>query len=196
MSDWERYYEAHLARPASPRLAAAMAVVASPEGNRQALDLGFGQGTETLALMERGWRVLAVDAEPTAAAILRSRLANGSDAGLQIVTATFDEVELPPCDLVWSSRSLPFCDRTSFFLVWSRIRSALVPGGVVAVDVWGPHHAWADRSTTVTLAEVQRMTGGLEVLLLEEEDEVRPTVLEGDQRWHAFHILARRATGE
>ena len=41
---------------------------------RMAIDLGCGDGTDTLALLDRGWSVLAVDIEPAGLALLRSRI--------------------------------------------------------------------------------------------------------------------------
>jgi len=38
----------------------------------QAVDLGCGDGTETLALLEAGWTVLAIDREPAAIEYVRS----------------------------------------------------------------------------------------------------------------------------
>ena len=44
---------------------------------RMAIDLGCGDGTDTLALLDRGWSVLAVDIEPAGLALLRSRIRAG-----------------------------------------------------------------------------------------------------------------------
>ena len=41
---------------------------------RMAIDLGCGDGTDTLALLDRGWSVLAVDIEPAGLALLRARI--------------------------------------------------------------------------------------------------------------------------
>ena len=50
------------------------AAAASPG---QAVEVGFGDGTETLALLADGWRVLAVDAAPQAEEVLRIPPAGG-----------------------------------------------------------------------------------------------------------------------
>lgn len=193
MVNWSTYYDKHAARPPREELAEAIAAVDSVDGEgRQAADLGYGQGTETLALLEQGWRVLAVDAEPEAERRLRDRLTPALQERLIVETAGFGEVELPACDLVWSGLALPFCAPQEFGAVWRRIRHALRPGGVVAVDLFGTHHAWAPRATTLTRDDLDELLSGLEVLTLEEQDAPRATVNDGVIQWHGFFVVARR----
>ena len=61
--DWAAYYRHTLGREPRPVFTKGMQLAA--EAGRtpgQAVEVGFGDGTETLALLEAGWRVLAVDA--------------------------------------------------------------------------------------------------------------------------------------
>ena len=66
---WVRYYQAVQGREPRPLFVAALAAFETdsfdPAG-AQAVDLGCGDGTETLALLAKGWRVFAVDQEPAA----------------------------------------------------------------------------------------------------------------------------------
>lgn len=193
MSEWTAYYDHHETRPPRGQLGQAVAAVdTAGSGDRQATDLGFGQGTETLALLEQGWRVLAVDADPEAERRLRARVPAEAEERLSVVTASFGEVELPPSDLIWSGLALPFCPPEDFDVVWRRIRDALRPGGVLAMDLFGPNHAWAARGTVHARGDVDRMLAGLDVLVLDERDQPNPTVSAGVIRWHAFFVLARR----
>ncbi len=68
-NQWMAYYEAGSGRSARPLLIDVLARFASDAPNalpRFAIDLGCGDGTETLALLQQGWRVLAIDQEPAA----------------------------------------------------------------------------------------------------------------------------------
>ena len=53
---------------------------------RTAVDLGCGDGTDALVLLDRGWSVLAVDIEPAGLALLRARIPPAS-AGKPNATA-------------------------------------------------------------------------------------------------------------
>ena len=93
---------------------------------------------ETVALLEQVWRVLAIDAELEAERRLRARVVPSLVSRLTVVTARFSDVQLPSCDLVWAGLALPFCPADAFEDVWRRIRQAVMPGGVLAVDLFGP----------------------------------------------------------
>lgn len=193
VGSWSAYYDRHVGRPPRDDLGRAVAAVSTPDDRpRQAADLGFGQGTETIALLEQGWRVFAVDSEADAEQRLRSRLAPSDAERLVVAIASFAEVKLPPCDLVWSGLALPFCPPDRFSEVWRRVRDALRPGGVVAVDLFGPNHGWASRTATISRDQLDLMLAGLEVLAVDEQDAPRPTVSDGVIQWHAYSILARR----
>ena len=62
---WGRYYE--VAKGGAPRetlrLALDLFESEGGEGERLAVDLGCGEGRDTLELLRRGWRVLAIDDE-------------------------------------------------------------------------------------------------------------------------------------
>ena len=73
---WVGYYEALTGRGPRPLLLDALKWCGSPSTKvgRLAIDLGSGDGTETLELLRRGWRVLAIDQEPEAMARLERAL--------------------------------------------------------------------------------------------------------------------------
>lgn len=98
---WSRYYEVHRSRPPRQLLLDVLDRAGPGEG-RQALDLGAGTGRETLALLEAGWRVLAVDAEQAAIDIIRGDAAVYGDR-LETAVGSYDEVPLPPAELVHAS---------------------------------------------------------------------------------------------
>jgi len=76
---WERYYDAVEGLPPRDTLLLALErLEADPlrdEGVDLAVDLGCGEGRDTLELLRRGWRVLAIDAEIAGIERLRARLA-------------------------------------------------------------------------------------------------------------------------
>jgi hypothetical protein len=115
---WSRYYEA--AKGGGPRetlrLALDLFESEGGGGERLAVDLGCGEGRDTLELLRRGWRVLAIDAEPEAIERLRARPDLDSDAAARLATllVSFEEAEWRQADLVNSSFALPFCPPDQF----------------------------------------------------------------------------------
>ena len=71
------------------------------------VDVGFGDGTETMHLLDAGWRVIAIDSALAAAEVLEPRVAADARDRLTTVTAPADEVDLPPFDLLYSAYVLP-----------------------------------------------------------------------------------------
>jgi len=173
-------------------LLAACEQVGAGEG-RMAVDLGCGEGTEALALLDRGWSVLAVDVEPAGLGLLRSRIPAACAERITVVCGSFADVSLPRADLVHAGFSLPFCPPRQFPVVWRRLRDALVPGGIFAGQLFGTHDSWAgdpgmtfqDRRAVTSLLE------GMETLGL-HETERDGEAFSGPKHWHLFDILARR----
>lgn len=74
--DWTAYYSAVVGRPPRDTLLTALACFEAEKSvpNSQfAVDLGCGEGRDTVELLRRGWRVLGIDGENEAIARLLSR---------------------------------------------------------------------------------------------------------------------------
>jgi hypothetical protein len=126
-------------------LLAACEQLGAGEG-RIAVDLGCGEGTEALALLDRGW---SVRSWPWTSSLPRSTCSGHGSLRpcaerITIVCGSFAEVSLPRAELVHAGFSLPFCPPRQFPVVWRRLCHALVPGGIFAGQLFGTHDSWAD----------------------------------------------------
>ena len=111
--NWDEYYQKIQGR--APRQLLLDALEKFPLGeSRQAIDLGCGDGTETVVLLSRGWNVLAVDSELAGIKRLMDKVPQGAQPHLQTQVAKFEEVVLPPADLIHASYSIPFCHPDHF----------------------------------------------------------------------------------
>jgi 2-polyprenyl-3-methyl-5-hydroxy-6-metoxy-1,4-benzoquinol methylase len=191
---WSAYYRHTLGREPRPLFAKGMAVLeVARVVPGQAVDIGFGDGTETLALLEAGWRVLAIDAAPQAADVLRSRVPAGAADRVEVRTLPAQEADLPPFDLLYSGYALSFLDPDAFRRLWTAIRARLRPGGHVVANIFGVRDSWADEpgATFLDLDAVHRLLDGLEIVALDEEDADGDS-FGGRKHWHVFDIVARR----
>ena len=188
MNEWGRYYDATGDKPRDTLLAA-LGGFASPG---LAVDLGCGAGRDTLELLRWGWRVVAIDSEPEA--IRRLRASTGDDERLETQVARYEEAELPSCDLLNASWSLPFCPPGVFGVVWERIVDALRPGGRFCGQLFGERDEWAteDDMTFHTREEAEALFGDFELERFDELEEDGKTALGTPKHWHVFNIVARK----
>ena len=88
-STWRDYYEANEGRAPREQLVDVLDRFATPGS---AVDLGCGAGIDTVAMLDRGWTVLAIDAQPDAIDRLRSRA--GSRSALRTELSSMEDVVL------------------------------------------------------------------------------------------------------
>ena len=191
MSHWTSYYTATAAGGPRETLLQALSFRSNPPGS--ALDLGCGTGRDTRVLLERGWQVLAVDAEAEALSTLRERTPALLQTGLETRQARFETLEIPSCDLVNSSFALPFCEPARFPLLWTRITAAVRPGGLFCGQLFGERDSWASKGVTVVdVARLQQLLRDWDVLLQREEEEDGHTAVGRPKHWHIHHLVLRR----
>ncbi len=193
-TDWAAYYRSTIGRAPRPLFAKGMAAAeAAGVVPGQAIEIGFGDGRETLALLEAGWRVLAIDPTPAAAEVLQAQVPAHVAGRLEIRSVPAEDADLPPFDLLYAGYSLPFLGAEAFDRFWNAVRDRLRPGGILVVNFFGPRDSWAGRRSMrfVDIDTVRRLVDGLELLALDEEDQDGDSFL-GPKHWHVFDVIARR----
>lgn len=193
-ASWAAYYQQLRDRPPRRTLLAALDSFGATPSDALAVDLGCGDGRDVIEMLRRGWRVIAVDAEPEALRQLRTRpLPPGAD--LTPVHARLEEVPIPlGVHLVNSSFAMPLCEPDSFRRTWARIREALPAGGRFSGQWYGPRDSWAGRPgmTFVSRDEATALLEGLDLEMFEEEEADGVTPRGNAKHWHIFHIVARK----
>jgi SAM-dependent methyltransferase len=192
-SDWEEYYDNTAGRPPRRTLMRALDNFGAGEG-RNAVDLGCGDGRDTVELLRRGWRVIAIDAEPAAIERLETRRDVPRRQALTLICRRFEDMRWPKVDLVNASFALPLCPPTRFAEVWQRILRSLKPGGRFSGQLFGDRDQFRgeDGITLLDRAAVERLLAPFAVELLKEEETDTETPKGKPKHWHLFHIVARK----
>jgi len=190
---WAGYYRWTAKRPPRELLVQVLNHIdweRTSKTRRTAIDLGFGAGTDTLELLRRGWRVLAIDGQASAAVFLSRRVPTHLRAHLTTLVAPMEGLDLPPADLIYASFSLPFCEPRKFPALWSTIRQAIRPGGHFAGQLFGDRDEWhgARPLSFHTAREVQGLARGFKVELLRETVEDGMS-FGGPKQWHFYDLI-------
>lgn len=191
-SNWDEYYQKIQGREPRQLLLDVLQKYQTGE-SLQAIDLGCGDGTETVALLSRGWQVLAVDGEEAGIKRLMDKVPQDARVRLQTQAAKFEEVILPTADLIHASYSIPFCHPGLFPALWEQIVNVLNSNGRFAGQFFGVHDSWANEPdmTFHTEAQVRAMLDSLEIEYFHEQDE-DGEASSGPKHWHVFTAIARK----
>ncbi|WP_264030627.1 class I SAM-dependent methyltransferase [Cellulosimicrobium sp. SH8] len=192
---WPAYNAAQRGRPVRD-LCRRVLDLAGPGDGRLALDLGCGAGVETAAMLDAGWRVVALDPAPGTGDLVREVAGPGDRGRLTVHEAGAADVSTlvrpAAVQLVHASYALPHVPRLAFDDAWRQVRAALSPGGWLAVDLFGDRDSWvgAQDETFLSRAEVDDLLAGLDVVVLDEVEE-DGEAFSGPKHWHTYAVVAR-----
>lgn len=159
-----------------------------------AVDLGAGEGRDTLELLRRGWQVHAIEPIELGLTMLREQTPPEHVARLLTQQSGFADARWPAMvDLINASFALPFCPPEDFDELWTRIVASLRPGGRFAGQFFGDRDSWGRCGRTLTHPR-SRVCELFDAFIFEElrEDERDDHDALTPKHWHVFHIVARR----
>jgi tellurite methyltransferase len=190
------YYQAVQGRPPRQTLLLALDKLEAEPTNHQrfAVDLGCGNGRDTVEILRRGWQVLAMDKETDAIARLTQR-PDLNATHLQTQVASFESFVFPEqVDLVNASFCLQFCPAEQFSVFWPGLVDALVPGGRFSGQLIGERDSWTQypNMTCYSLEQVKACFKAFDFDFFEEEEHPGETALGEQKYWHIFQIVASK----
>jgi tellurite methyltransferase len=193
---WARYNEVTVDRPAwgTVRFAIERFADEPAPGRRFAVDLGCGAGRDTRELLRAGWRVRAIDREPLAIERLEAVTEPDLRSALDGVVADLATVDIPACDLVNASVSLPFLVHDAFWATWQRALEALPLGGRIAAMLFGDRDESAGDAamTCPSPAEIRESLAGFEIEHWVDREEDSTMALGDPHHLHLVEVVARR----
>lgn len=196
--EWKLYYEKSVGQPPHFTLFKAIELLSSSD-TKFAIDLGCGAGRASLALLEKGWRVLAIDKDKLPFDYFIHKLENTpARAHIEPLIAKFEELDLtlwPMADLINASYSLPFCTSEHFPDLWIKIEAHLKAGGVFAGQFFGYKHSWRFTKKGVTFhteKKLMKLLKNFSLVYFEEEYKDSVDVKGDSVQWHVFHVVAQK----
>ncbi len=161
-----------------------------------AIDLGCGHGADTLELLKRGWRVLAIDNNAAGLSLLEESIKPEFKDRLEASKMSFENIKLTECDLVNAGYSLPFCAPEYFPGLWDKIESSVKTGGRFSGNFFGLNDSWANtpRMTFHTKEQVLKFFEKFEfeIEYFDEKDEDGFTSGGDAKHWHVYSVIARK----
>jgi len=161
----------------------------------EAIDLGCGNGRDTIELLRNDWRVTAIDSEVAAIEGLRQRSDIPAGACIKTICSKFEETLFPsPVHLVNSSFALPLVPPRNFPTLWNKILSSLKSGGRIACQLYGERDSWFGNPgiTFFSHSEIVALLTSLKVEFFREEEADGKTPRGHLKHWHIFHIVAKK----
>ena len=195
---WEKYMEDTAKTPPEITAEKALALFGGQKG--LAIDLGCGAGADSLYFLDKGWSVLAIDAQTEYLERLRALMPEPLRARLTVRNMRFEELEIPRAELINATFSLPFCDPAYFGRMWETIAASIKPGGRFAGTFFGDRDEWRedfpDSRTFHSREDVEKLLDAFETEFFEEREwdgtcfgkHGKPF----PKHWHVFHAVAKK----
>ncbi len=205
--DWSAYFDAVRGQPPRETLVRALdafdrerpidARNAPGASEHLAVDLACGSGRDTIELLRRGWRVIAIDSDQAGLDELDGAVPKEARPRLERVRATLEGARWPQCDLLNASFAIPHVAPQDFPALWERIVRSIHPRGRFAGQFFGVHDDWTRLQDGIprtfhTRAQVDEMLRPFEIEFLDEVDRPGKDSFGNPKHWHVFHVVARK----
>jgi trans-aconitate methyltransferase len=186
---WQRYYKVTSARKVHPILELALEYVDSPG---VAYDMGAGAGVEVKYLLERDWKVHALDNEESSLKFIKKSIGNSKTLKLDFVS--FHSLKMEKCKLIFGSASFPFCHPKHFDKFWNRMRKSLKEDGVIAGTLFGYKDDWSATPSMIFQNEntIINLFKYYDILFFDELKEDKDTTFGTMKHWHVYSFILRK----
>ncbi len=194
MENWNEYYKNTISKSPSKILAKYfdLGLDSNSKGNKIAIDLGCGVGNDTIYLLKKNYKVIAVDKEVSVIDFIKSRISDTSK--LDFIIDSFENVKLNKANLIISNLSIYFCKPKYFNRLCNEITNNIVEGGYFVGNFLGKEDDWSidTNRTFINKEQLDIIFKNFEIVFFKEKKFNRQTVKGKMKFWHIFQIIARK----
>jgi len=188
---WKEYYAKKGLAPSDGVLRAMAYFKSNPAANKTAIDLGCGNGRDTLTLLKENWKVYAIDAAQEAIDLINTTTPLELKKNLELECKTFAQTNWRSVDLINASLSLPFCKNEEFSNVLKKINHSILPNGLFTGNFFGEKDDWKELNLLKKEALLKSFEE-FEILFIEEMEFDKESTTGPIKHWHVIEIMAKK----
>ena len=158
---------------------------------KTAIDLGCGAGNDTICLLNKGFKVIAIDEEPQVKDLILNRVDNKEN--IQIIIDDFSKTKLPPSDLIFANNSLFFV-KDGFDILLNNILNKVRKDGYFVGNFLGREDDWKVTKTKTTIEKDDLLSyfSEFNIVYFSEEKFYKSTIDRKDKFWHVYNIIGKK----
>ena len=156
---------------------------------KTAIDVGCGAGNDTIFLLNKGFKVTAIDNELQVEELLKDRVEDTSN--LEIIIDDFSRIIIPKADLIFSNFSLFFV-KNNFKSLMEKILENINKNGFFAGNFLGEDDDWKKSKTLLKKDELLSYFSKYKIMYFSEEKYYKDTITKKQKFWHVYTIIAQK----
>lgn len=192
MQNWKQYYDK--TKKEYPRNNVKFLIDSLNLKSTNAIDLGCGQGNDTVYLINNDFKVLGIDKE-NVEEIIRERLSQDKQKYFQFKKQKLEDLKIPNTDLIIANFSLSFCKKEYFKLMWQKIVESINLNGYFVGTIFGINDSWNKKYRDMSFfdkEDVKRLFNKFKIIRFEEIENDKPKALGEEKHWHFYSIIAQK----
>lgn len=195
---WEAYFKRKMFDPPVGFLLEGLNRIPPVRKGEVAIDLGSGVGHETMVLLKRGYRVIAIDNEPNSFKyMMKQPDIQHFKNQLSTMVTSFEKLqfsELPHADLMVSCFSLPFVSQKDFSRVWKDVVDVIKPGGYFIGNFFDPEFTFFNQRFRphMTFHTKEQVLSLFKDFFILEFREVDADSLKKGTKEHYYIVVAKK----
>ena len=154
-----------------------------------AIDLGCGTGNDTEFLLDKGFKVTAIDQEEQVKEIIKNKKLN--EENLNVIIDDFSKVEITNSDLILANFSLFFVE-DNFDEFIEKILKNINSKGFFVGNFLGKEDDWNKTRTTIEKEKLLEYFKEFERYYYSEEKYYKDTANGTGKFWHVYTVIAQK----
>ena len=154
-----------------------------------AIDLGCGTGNDTEFLLDKGFKVTAIDQEEQVKDIIKNKKLN--EENLNVIIDDFSKVEITNSDLILANFSLFFVE-DNFDEFIEKILKNINSKGFFVGNFLGKEDDWNKTRTTIEKEKLLEYFKEFEMYYYSEEKYYKDTANGTGKFWHVYTVIAQK----